>query len=117
MVDSDRIAHLLIITIFSFVVVPTVALTTPIENSNIGKAVSLWLENKEQAASVYGGDISDWNTSAITDMSSMFYRANLFNGILSGWDTSAVTDMKYMFIAPIPSTVICLDGKPPPSRT
>jgi surface protein len=45
----------------------------------------------------FNGDISKWDTSAVTSMLYMFYRATSFNGDLSKWDTSAVTDMSHMF--------------------
>ena len=41
-------------------------------------------------------DISNWDVSSVTDMSSMF-RYSLFNGDISGWDVSSVTNMDYMF--------------------
>ena len=46
-------------------------------------------------------DVTGWNTSNVTDMSSMFSIANhsptvIIKG-LSTWDTSNVTDMSYMF--------------------
>jgi len=43
------------------------------------------------------GEISEWNTSEITNMSSMFNDASSFNGYISKWDTSNVTDMSNMF--------------------
>jgi surface protein len=46
-----------------------------------------------------GEDISQWDTSGITDMSYMFEGENDFNIDISGWDTSNVTDMSYMFSA------------------
>ena len=48
----------------------------------------------------FNENISDWNTSSVTDMNSMFYSlcgASLFNGDLSNFDTSSVTDMSFMF--------------------
>jgi surface protein len=41
--------------------------------------------------------IGSWNTSAVTDMQGMFYKAEKFNQPIGSWDTSAVTDMQYMF--------------------
>ena len=38
-------------------------------------------------------DISLWNTSAVTNMSSMFSSADAFNQDIGSWDTSAVTTM------------------------
>ena len=43
------------------------------------------------------GDITSWNTSCITSMTSML-RGTDFNQDISGWDTSSVTDMSGMFI-------------------
>jgi len=48
-------------------------------------------------ASAFNGDLSGFNTSAVTDMSRMFYGAAAFNGDLSGFDTSAVIDKMDMF--------------------
>ncbi|WP_136468163.1 BspA family leucine-rich repeat surface protein [Flagellimonas onchidii] len=43
------------------------------------------------------GDISQWNVSTITDMSSMFRNTESFNQDISGWDVSSVTNMYTMF--------------------
>ena len=42
-------------------------------------------------------DIGDWDTSLITDMSSLFANRASFNADISGWDTSQVTNMESMF--------------------
>ena len=44
-------------------------------------------------------DIGDWDTSLITDMSSLFMNMHAFNADISGWDTSQVTTMENMFNA------------------
>jgi len=41
--------------------------------------------------------ISSWDTSNVTDMSSMFEFTESFNQDISAWDTSSVTDMTAMF--------------------
>ena len=46
----------------------------------------------------FNDDISDWDTSEVTIMRNMFDTAKAFNQDISDWDTSEVTDMKYMFI-------------------
>ncbi|WP_303662274.1 BspA family leucine-rich repeat surface protein [Williamsoniiplasma luminosum] len=45
----------------------------------------------------FNQDISGWNTSNVTDMSKMFIGAYYFNQDISKWDTSKVTNMKQMF--------------------
>ena len=43
-------------------------------------------------------DLSGWNTSNVTNMSSMFCNCNSLTSLdLSGWNTSNVTDMRAMF--------------------
>lgn len=42
-------------------------------------------------------NINMWNTSAVTDMSYMFFIANAFNQNISSWNTAAVTNMSFMF--------------------
>ena len=43
------------------------------------------------------GHISEWNTSAVTDMSNAFLNRTNFNQDISGWDVSNVTSMANMF--------------------
>jgi surface protein len=50
-----------------------------------------------QRASAFNGDLSDWNTAAVTNMSYMFQLASAFNGDLSDWNTAAVMNMSNMF--------------------
>ncbi|MCY3415096.1 MAG: BspA family leucine-rich repeat surface protein [Candidatus Heimdallarchaeota archaeon] len=45
----------------------------------------------------YDGEINHWNTSTITDMSSMFFGASNFNMSVSSWNVSKVTTMYRMF--------------------
>merc|ERR1711935_483263 len=45
----------------------------------------------------FNADISNWNTSGVTDMYRMFGYAAAFNQPLS-FDTSSVTNMGYMFL-------------------
>merc|ERR1712194_225405 len=44
----------------------------------------------------FNADISDWDTSGVTNMAGMFWEAAAFNQPLS-FDTSRVTDMDWMF--------------------
>jgi cysteine-rich repeat protein/surface protein len=51
------------------------------------------------------GGSDGWDTSAVTSMGGMFYGATAFNQDISAWDVSQVTDMTNMFFtAPLPST-------------
>ena len=42
-------------------------------------------------------NFSNWNTSTVTNMNSMFKKASTFNKNIGSWDTSSVTDMGDMF--------------------
>ena len=53
------------------------------------------------AFTMFDGDISEWDTSNVVDMSYMFYEAEVFNQDISNWDVSNVTDMSYMFCGAI----------------
>ena len=50
---------------------------------------------------IFNGDISGWNTAAVTNMHYMFYQCIAFNvggtQDLNGWNTTAVTNMCSMF--------------------
>ncbi|KKN22815.1 hypothetical protein LCGC14_0911250 [marine sediment metagenome] len=41
--------------------------------------------------------MNEWDTSSVTNMRYMFYRAYAFNQNISNWDVSSVTNMRYMF--------------------
>jgi surface protein len=49
------------------------------------------------AISFTGVDISNWDTSQVTNMYCMFSNSINFNGNIGSWDTSQVTDMTSMF--------------------
>ena len=59
-------------------------------------AVDLWISDNAAALATYGG-INTWNTTAITDMSSLFSNKTTFNSDISNWDVSNVTNMSNMF--------------------
>lgn len=48
-------------------------------------------------ASVFNGNISDWDVSSVTDMRSMFLFASSFNQDIGSWNVSSVTNMVEMF--------------------
>ena len=45
----------------------------------------------------FNGDISHWDTSSVTDMSSMFNGAQEFNQDIGSWDVGNVENMRFMF--------------------
>jgi surface protein len=50
-----------------------------------------------QASKINDPNISNWNTSNITNMYGAFNRTAAFNQPLNNWNTSKVTNMQYMF--------------------
>eukprot|EP00588_Corethron_pennatum_P033788 CAMPEP_0194348440 /NCGR_PEP_ID=MMETSP0171-20130528/106538_1 /TAXON_ID=218684 /ORGANISM="Corethron pennatum, Strain L29A3" /LENGTH=1064 /DNA_ID=CAMNT_0039115785 /DNA_START=105 /DNA_END=3299 /DNA_ORIENTATION=+ len=62
------------------------------ETSQVTSMKSLFLE-----ASVFNGDISMWNVSKVKTMDNLFKRAASFNRDLSAWDISQVTSMNSLF--------------------
>ena len=65
-------------------------------NEEFKTACQLWITNEPQALALYD-HISDWDTSAVTDMTEAFDGATNFNEDLSKWNTSNVTSMRKMF--------------------
>jgi surface protein len=45
-------------------------------------------------SSNFDGNITDWDTSSVTNMQGLFYYS-VFNKDISGWDVSSVTNMGY----------------------
>ncbi|MOA27692.1 hypothetical protein D3C78_1485820 [compost metagenome] len=45
----------------------------------------------------FNGDVSGWNTAAVTTMSGMFDGASAFNRDISSWNTGNTTNIGYMF--------------------
>ena len=49
-------------------------------------------------ATAFDGDLSNFDTSRVTEMIGMFYNAKAFSGQgVSNFELSSVTDMRYMF--------------------
>ena len=65
-----------------------------INDGNIQAAVDLWISDPTTAEATYG-NISNWDTSCVTDMSGLFSAGN-FNDDISQWDVSNVTSMDNM---------------------
>ena len=59
-------------------------------------AVNEWCKDKTTAEAKYS-DISNWDTSSVTNMRSLFKDKRNFNDDISKWDVSNVTDMTSMF--------------------
>ncbi|MBR6612332.1 MAG: DUF285 domain-containing protein [Campylobacter sp.] len=54
-----------------------------------------WLFYRSERKDFSG--IESWDVSSVTDMNSMFRNAKSFNQPLNNWDVSNVTDMRCMF--------------------
>jgi surface protein len=69
---------------------------TGIDNANIKTAMAAWQASPTAAASTYG-PISNWDTSAVVDMSKLCYPSSgamqTFNADISGWNTARVANM------------------------
>ena len=59
-------------------------------------AVNLWISDNTAALATYG-EINTWDTTAITDMNSLFTSKTTFNSNISNWDVSNVTNMNGTF--------------------
>ena len=64
--------------------------------ADLKAAVQAYNDDVASAIATYG-PIADWDVSAITDMSELFYNLRNFNADISNWDTSVVTNMDSMF--------------------
>ena len=66
-------------------------------NETIREAVNEWCEDQESALKKYG-DINEWDTSEVTDMSELFFCEFKFNSPIGNWNVSKVTNMIGMFV-------------------
>jgi len=65
---------------------------TEVNTSEITDMSYLFKDNKS-----FNQDISGWDTSKVTNMSYMFYNASSFNKDISNWDISKVINLDYCF--------------------
>ena len=68
-------------------------------DATIKRAVADYIQGgarKQRVVTKYG-DISNWDTSSVTNMNHMFHYAESFNQPLNKWNVSNVVDMGYMF--------------------
>ncbi len=70
---------------------------TPITDDNFQTSVDLWFSDPS-VATIFFGDISDWDVSQVTDMRNAFIGKSNFNGDISSWDVSSVNNMTAMFL-------------------
>ena len=71
----------------------------PFTNKTLRRAVKDYLaggDRKKRIVEKYG-EISNWDTSRVTDMRWMFKNAESFDQPLNNWDVSNVTNMWSMF--------------------
>ena len=66
------------------------------DKAELKTAVQAFDANSTVAIATYG-PITDWDVSAITDMSYLINNLQNINADISNWDTSGVTDMRFMF--------------------
>jgi surface protein len=66
-------------------------------DDNIHLAVNTWILDPSFAEPVYGGHISEWDVSLVTNMSELFKDKTTFNSDICAWDVSNVTTMNNMF--------------------
>jgi len=74
-------------------------LIPPFTNDRLRRAVQDYLAGgarKQRIVEKYG-DIGHWDTSKVTNMNRVFYRAQSFNQPLNNWNVSNVTNMYGMF--------------------
>ena len=79
-----------------FSLLPISLFGTPLTDSNFQTAINLWFSDEASATSTYG-HISNWDVSAVTNMTDAFKTRATFNEDISSWDTSSVTHMGGMF--------------------
>ncbi|MFA0038263.1 BspA family leucine-rich repeat surface protein, partial [Vibrio chagasii] len=65
--------------------------------SHVTDMAYLFSRDFEPAYKDFNADISDWDTSQVTNMQGLFIKTTAFNQPIGNWDTSKVTNMRLMF--------------------
>jgi hypothetical protein len=66
--------------------------TTCMTNANIATAVTAWVASPTTATATYG-PIGEWDVSAVSSMSQLFYQRASWSSDISKWNTASVTTM------------------------
>ncbi len=67
------------------------------DTSNVTDMSSMFSGEIRGSFTSFNQDISNWDTSNVTDMSMMFFQNKNFNQDIGNWNTSSVTNMGLMF--------------------
>jgi surface protein len=66
--------------------------------TTLAEAVAAWIDGSYNTSPYHQyGNIEDWNTTMITDMSELFHNATQFNEDISKWDVGNVANFTHMF--------------------
>ena len=76
--------------------ISTIKLFRPSTKDELQDAIDDWV-NDSQVNTFNNVNISNWDTSLITDMSEIFKLQSSFNEDISGWDVSNVNNFNEMF--------------------
>ena len=67
-----------------------------VDKAELETAIESWFDDQSNAMNTYG-NISQWNTHNVTDMSELFFARKSFDFSMTNWDVSNVTNMYKMF--------------------
>jgi surface protein len=67
------------------------------DSAALKTAAALWTSDRAAALTTYGHISTNWDTSKVTNMRSLFANAATFNDPIGAWNTSQVTSMAFMF--------------------
>ena len=70
--------------------------TPQLTDGNIRTAANAWIDNPAAATTTYGA-ISEWDVSAVSNTTNLFYQKPTFNADISKWNVASVTTLSYTF--------------------